>query len=66
SNIVVRRNEYHTSDSQVKYIKLDDYKNNDGFYSIPSEIWFELSNEDKSHVKKHNGKLRKDCQVIEI
>ena len=60
SNIVVRRNEHEGSNNQVKYLNLGDYKNNNGFYSIPSDIWFELSNEDKAHVKRHNGKLKRE------
>ena len=46
-------------DENPKEVKLDDHKTERGYYSIPSEIWFHLSDEDKSYVKSHNGKLRR-------
>ena len=45
---------------ESKTIRLEDYKTERGYLSKPSEIWPELSDEDKSHVKSHNGKLRRD------
>ena len=61
--IIIRRQK-NTTDSREedqKVIKLDDYKTERGYFSVPSEIWFHLSDEDKSFVKSFNGKLRKEC-----
>ena len=43
-------------------VVLKDYMNEAGFYSVPREKWQFLSESDRSYVKSHNEKLRKDYQ----
>ena len=57
--IIRRQGLVEPKDESPKIIKLEDYKNERGFYSVPTEIWFSLSDEDRSYVKDHNGKLRR-------
>ena len=59
--IVVRRQERPRNQSnETGVIKLEDYKTYRGYYSIPSDDWIHLSDEDKEYVKAHNGKLRRE------
>ena len=51
-----------SDDSHNEEINLRDHKNDDGFYSIPSEKWQLLSDSDKEFVKSYNGKLRKELE----
>ena len=55
-----QKNTTDSREEDQKVIKLDDYKTERGYFSVPSEIWFNLSDEDKSYVKSFNGKLRKE------
>ena len=58
--IILRRQPMEEEKNEPQVIKLESYINERGFYSVPGNIWFLLSDEDKSHVKKHNGKLRRE------
>jgi len=59
--LIVRRVQgSEQNNDEPKTIRLEDYKTEKGYLSVPSDIWPELSDEDKSHVKSHNGKLRRD------
>ena len=57
---MIRRREIAEPDNEApRVVKLDDYKNDRGFYSVPTDIWFSLSDEDRKYVKDHNGKIRR-------
>ena len=63
--IVIRRYKGDDSrDKQMKLYKLEDYKTRNGFYSVPSELWFSLSEDDKLAVKEHNGKVRRNRENV--
>jgi len=55
--VIIRRMQ-DTSQEESKTIKLDDYLTERGYYSIPHDEWFNLSDDDKSYVKAYNGKKR--------
>ena len=58
--IVLRRQEQsRRKENTDGVIRLEDYKTYRGYYSIPTEDWTYLSNDDKEFVKSHNGKLRR-------
>ncbi len=40
-------------------IGIEKYKNDMGFYSIPSDIWRRLTRDDRETIKKFNGELRR-------
>jgi len=57
--LIIRRQAIpELGDEIPKVVKLEDYKTEKGYYSIPSLIWFDLPEKDQSYVKSHNGKLR--------
>jgi len=58
--IIIRRQPTEEEKNDHQVIKLESYINERGFYSVPGNIWFLLSDEDKSHVKEHNGKMRRE------
>ena len=59
-NVSIRRRPTEVNRSGQESIELKDYKTEKGFFSIPSDIWFDLSEEDKSYVKAFNGKRRRE------
>ena len=48
-----------SSESHQGEISIDRYKNDLGFYSIPSDTWRRLSRDDQDMIKKFNGNLRR-------
>ena len=59
-SVSIRRQEKGGNRNRRDPIKLEDYKTVKGFYSIPSDVCFELSDDDKSYVKGFNGKRRRE------
>ena len=55
--ISVRR-ETNENSSQSGVVDIKDHLTEFGYYSIPNEVWGELSNDDKSYIKKFNEKVR--------
>ena len=58
--VSIRRQDRKNNRDKSDTIKLEDFKTEKGFYSIPSDVWFDLTNEDKSFVKSFNGKKRRE------
>ena len=48
-----------TQENTTSEVKLEDYKTSRGLYSIPLNIWFNLSDDDQSKIKLINSKIRK-------
>ena len=59
SALTVRRTGRELDKSQENEIDLKEYVTERGFYSVPSDIWNKLSENDKKFVREFNGKLRK-------
>ena len=59
SNVSIRRNVINDSEKKTQEIDLNDYKTEKGFFSIPTNIWVNLSNKDREYIKKENGQHRK-------
>ena len=59
SDISIRRNVTNDSEKKTQEIDLNDYKTEKGFFSIPTNIWVNLSNKDREYIKKENGRHRK-------
>ena len=61
--IIRRMQDDIQSQEESNIIKLDDYLTERGYYSIHSDAWFNLSDDDKSYVKSYNGKKRKESDA---
>ena len=59
SNISIRRNVTIDLEKESQEIDLNNYKTEKGFFSIPTNIWVNLSNKDREYIKKENGRHRK-------
>ena len=59
SNVSIRRNVINDSEKKTQEIDLNDYKTEKGFFSVPTNIWVNLSNKDREYIKKENGRHRK-------
>ena len=59
--IIVRRYREDENNHNIgKEFSLEDYKTKKGFYSVPSEIWFNLTEEERLFIKEQNGKVRRN------
>ena len=56
-SISIRRNNNSEGSSQGQ-IDIEQHKNERGYYSVPSDIWKQLTHDDQESVKKFNGNLR--------
>ena len=61
NTVVIRRqNTPNQNEDMDKPIKLEDYKTEKGFFSVPSNVWFGLSDDDKAYVRSYNKKRRRE------
>ena len=58
--VIRRQNNYQNNREKGKVLRLEDFKTPRGYYSIPSDEWINLTEDDKEYVKSHNGKLRRE------
>ena len=59
-SVSIRRQDRANKWDRTNSIKLEDFKTEKGFYSIPPEVWFDMTEQDKSFVKGFNGKRRRE------
>ena len=52
------RRETYDNPNQLGVVDIKDHLTEFGYYSIPNEVWGELSNDDKSYIKKFNENVR--------
>ena len=59
--IIIRRyREDENKHNTENEFNLEDYKTKKGFYSVPLEIWFSLTEEERLFVKEQNRKVRRN------
>ena len=61
--VSIRRQENRNNQKRSGTVRLEDYKTEKGFYSIPSDVWFEMTYDDQSYVKSFNGKRRREREM---
>ena len=49
----------HQELMKIEDIDISKHKTNLGYYSVPSEVWNSLSEQNKTHIKQFNSNLRK-------
>ena len=59
SDIVTRRDRHERELPEKLSSDMDKYITENGYYSVPDEIWEELSKEERATVKKYNLRVRR-------
>ena len=55
----------HQESMKIEDIDISKHKTNLGYYSVPSEVWNSLSEENKTQIKQFNSNLRKKRKSLE-
>ena len=59
AEIVTRRERHERETPEKLSVDMDKYLTENGYYSIPDEVWEDLTKEERSTVKKYNLKVRR-------